>query len=78
MTNRKILDVTALSSDLSDSRILRVHFRKSATCLDRHELLEAINLKIAEVIGHGEKPRTRCAECDCGDGPCNWIAPAPT
>jgi len=21
--------------------------------------------------------RKRCAECDCGDGPCNWIAAGP-
>ena len=26
-------------------------------------------------LGVTHQPRQRCAECDCGDGPCNWIRP---
>jgi hypothetical protein len=42
-----ILDVTGLSSDVSDSRVLRIHFRNPVTEDDRRAVLKAINLQIA-------------------------------
>lgn len=41
------LDVISVSSDIDDNRVLRLTFRQSVTDKDRKDLLEAINLKIA-------------------------------
>jgi hypothetical protein len=42
---RARLDVTGLSSDVSDNRVLRIHFRNPVTEDDRRAVLKAINLE---------------------------------
>ena len=38
--------------------------------------LAARSMKWAPINITVKYARVRCAECDCGDGPCNWITPA--